>query len=62
MKPTATARRLKVAPHYRQLSPRLSITSKLILSGNWLEAAGFAPGCIAHVEVAAGQLIITPAG
>jgi hypothetical protein len=54
-------RRLKVAKHYRQLHPRLSTTSKLTLQGDWLAAAGFAPGAIAQVEVQAGRLIITPA-
>lgn len=56
-----TARRIKVATHFRSLHPQLSTTSKLTLSGNWLAAAGFAPGAIAQVEVQAGRLIITPA-
>ncbi|MBD2768458.1 type I addiction module toxin, SymE family [Hymenobacter sp. BT664] len=55
------ARRIKVTPHYRQLHPRVRITSKLMLQGNWLEAAGFAPGTIATIEVQAGRLVITPA-
>ena len=36
-------------------------TAKLLLSGHWLEAAGFVPGTVAQVEVQAGRLIITPA-
>lgn len=52
---------LKVAKHYRQLHPRLSTTSKLILQGDWLTAAGFPPGAVAVVQVQAGQLVITPA-
>ncbi len=55
------ARRLKVATHFRRLHPQLSTTSKLTLSGDWLAAAGFAPGTIAQVEVQAGRLIITTA-
>ena len=55
------ARRIKVAPHYKFLSPRLAITSKLMLQGDWLAAAGFAPGTVAAIEVQAGRLIITAA-
>ncbi|GAA3987092.1 SymE family type I addiction module toxin [Hymenobacter antarcticus] len=55
------ARRIKVAPHYRQLHPQVRITSQLRLQGNWLAAAGFAPGTVAAIEVQAGRLIITPA-
>ncbi|QKG55229.1 type I addiction module toxin, SymE family [Hymenobacter sp. BRD128] len=56
-----TARRLKVAQHFRSLHPRLSTTSKLTLAGDWLAAAGFLPGAFAVVEVQAGRLIITTA-
>lgn len=59
--PQQTTRRLKVAKHYRSLHPRLSTTSKLTLSGDWLAAAGFAPGTVAAIEVQAGRLIITAA-
>ncbi len=55
------ARRIKVATHFRSLRPQLSTTSKLILSGDWLAAAGFAPGTVAAIEVQAGRLIITAA-
>lgn len=55
------ARQIKVATHYRQLHPQLRTTAKLLLQGNWLEAAGFAPGTVAAIEVQAGRLIITPA-
>jgi hypothetical protein len=55
------ARRIKLATHFRSLHPQLSTTSKLTLSGDWLAAAGFAPGAIAQVEVQAGRLIITTA-
>ena len=55
------ARRLKVAPHFKSLSPRLAITSRLMLQGDWLTAAGFPPGTVATIEVPAGRLIITPA-
>jgi len=55
-----TPRRLKVARHYRSLHPQLSTTSKLLLQGDWLTAAGFPPGTVATVEVQAGCLIITP--
>ncbi|MDO7846494.1 SymE family type I addiction module toxin [Hymenobacter sp. M29] len=54
-------RRLKVAPLYTRLSPELKVTSKLRLSGDWLKAAGFAPGDFASVEVGQGRLIITKA-
>lgn len=53
------ARRIKVAPHYRQLHPQVRITSQLRLQGNWLAAAGFAPGTVAAIEVHAGRLVIT---
>jgi hypothetical protein len=56
-----TARRIKVATHFRSLRPQLSTTSKLTLSGDWLAAAGFAPGTTAAIEVQAGRLIITAA-
>ena len=55
------ARRIKVAPHFRQLHPVQRITSKLLLQGNWLAAAGFAPGTVAAIEVQAGRLIIIAA-
>jgi hypothetical protein len=55
-----TPRRLTVARHYRQLHPHLSTTSKLLLQGDWLTAAGFPPGTVAVVEVQAGRLTITP--
>ncbi|UYZ60199.1 SymE family type I addiction module toxin [Hymenobacter latericus] len=54
-------RRLKVAPHFKRLHPRPAVTSSLRLQGDWLEAAGFAPGTVALVHVEAGRLIITPA-
>ncbi|TYZ12757.1 type I toxin-antitoxin system SymE family toxin [Hymenobacter lutimineralis] len=52
-------RRLKVAPHYKRLHPTLAVTSSLRLQGDWLTAAGFAPGATALVQVEAGRLIIT---
>jgi len=55
------ARKIKVALHYRQLHPHTRTTAKLLLQGNWLEAAGFVPGTVAAIEVQAGRLIITPA-
>ena len=55
------ARRIKVAPLYRQLHPQVRITSQLRIQGNWLAAAGFAPGTVAAIEVQAGRLIITAA-
>ncbi|MGI4870437.1 MAG: SymE family type I addiction module toxin [Janthinobacterium lividum] len=58
---SSTARRLKVATFYRALHPNLRTTAQLILCGNWLAAAGFTPGTVAVVEVAPGQLTITPA-
>ncbi len=57
-------RRLKVATHYRSLQRplwgSLSTTAKLTLAGDWLAAAGFAPGAVALVEVQYGRLVITP--
>ena len=57
--PSPTPRRLKIAPLYRQLRPGHRITSQLLLAGDWLKAAGFAPGAVALVEVSKGQLVIT---
>jgi hypothetical protein len=54
------ARKIKVAPHFARRRYDTTITSKLLLQGNWLEAAGFGPGTVA-IEVQAGRLIITPA-
>ncbi len=59
--PKPQPRRLKVATHCRELRPNLRTTSQLLLRGNWLAAAGFAPGTVAVVEVAPGQLTITTA-
>ncbi|MGI4822627.1 MAG: SymE family type I addiction module toxin [Janthinobacterium lividum] len=56
-----TARRLKVAPHFAARRYDTRITSKLLLQGAWLEAAGFAPGAVAAIEGQAGRLIITAA-
>ncbi|WP_262383905.1 type I toxin-antitoxin system SymE family toxin [Hymenobacter lutimineralis] len=57
--PATMPRRLKVAPHYKRLHPTLAVTSSLRLQGDWLTAAGFAPGATALVQVEAGRLIIT---
>lgn len=54
-------RRLKVATHFRELHPNLRTTAQLLLRGNWLAAAGFAPGSVAVVQVAPGRLTITTA-
>ena len=59
--PSTASRRLKVAPHFKSLHPRPAVTSSLRLQGDWLEAAGFAPGTVAVVQVENGRLIITPA-
>jgi hypothetical protein len=55
------ARRIKVAPHFAARRYDTRITSKLLLRGAWLEAAGFAHGAVATIEVQAGRLIITAA-
>ncbi|NVO30262.1 SymE family type I addiction module toxin [Hymenobacter lapidiphilus] len=54
-------RRLKI--EYRNRARRWGFvaTAKIMLSGHWLQAAGFQPGTVAQVEVQAGRLIITPA-
>ncbi|GAA4382067.1 SymE family type I addiction module toxin [Hymenobacter koreensis] len=58
---TSALRRLKVAPHHKRLHPRPAVTSSLRLQGDWLQAAGFAPGTTALIQVEAGRLVITPA-
>lgn len=55
------ARRIKVAPHFAARRYDTRLTSKLLLQGSWLEAAGFPPGAVAQVEVQAGRLLITAA-
>ena len=59
--PSPTPRRIKVAPHFAQRQYSTRITSKLLLQGNWLEAAGFPPGTVASIAIEAGRLTITAA-
>lgn len=54
-------RKVKVEFRHRRRAFGYAATAKLLLSGHWLEAAGFAPGTVAAIEVQAGRLIITPA-
>ena len=54
-------RHIKIEHRHRRRVYGYAATAKLMLSGRWLEAAGFAPGAVAQVEVQAGRLIITPA-
>ena len=54
-------RHIKIEHRHRARRWGFVATAKLMLSGHWLEAAGFAPGTVASVEVQAGRLIITPA-
>lgn len=56
-----SSRRLKVAMFYKSCHPNLKTAPELLLRGDWLAAAGFAPGAVAVVQVEAGRLIITPA-
>lgn len=53
------SRRIKVAAFYKSLHPELKIVSSLRLRGEWLRQAGFDPGDVVEVVVAAGQLVIT---
>ncbi|WP_019946738.1 SymE family type I addiction module toxin [Hymenobacter aerophilus] len=54
-------RHIKIEYRHRRRAFGYAATAKLLLSGHWLQAAGFAPGTVAQVEVQAGRLIITPA-
>ena len=55
------SRKIKVERRHRPRVYGYAATAKLMLSGHWLQAAGFAPGTIAAIEVQAGRLIITAA-
>ena len=55
------SRKIKVERRHRPRVYGYAATAKLMLSGHWLQAAGFPPGSIATVEVQAGRLVITPA-
>ena len=54
-------RHIKIEVRHRRRQYGYTATAKLLLSGHWLQAAGFAPGTLAQVEVQASRLIITPA-
>lgn len=54
-------RHIKIEVRHRRRRYGYAATAKIMLSGHWLQAAGFAPGTLAQVEVQAGRLIITPA-
>jgi hypothetical protein len=56
-------RTLKLQPNYVAKSSNHStgftIRPKLILSGKWMEEAGFLPSALINVEVQFGKLVIT---
>ncbi|MFD2787371.1 SymE family type I addiction module toxin [Hymenobacter rubripertinctus] len=54
-------RKIKIETRHRPRRWGFVSTAKLLLSGHWLQAAGFQPGTVAQVEVQTGRLIITPA-
>jgi len=56
------ARIIKLQPNYRPRNDyqrTFSVVPKLTLTGKWLEAAGFKPSKMVHVECRQNQLIIT---
>ena len=53
-------RKFKLQPQHVSLKYRREkVVPKLILSGKWLETAGFLPNEIIYVEVEEGRLVIT---
>ena len=53
-------RKFKLQPQHVSLKYRREkVVPKLILSGKWLETAGFLPNEIIYVKVEEGRLVIT---
>lgn len=56
----------KVQARYKVSGPagwrKTTVQPSLELTGNWFEAAGFAPGQVVSIVCEAGQIIITPHG
>ena len=53
---------LKLQPNYRPVGKynrNMKVVPKLTLTGKWLEAAGFRPSMLVHVECRENQLVIT---